>query len=155
MSRSIAPERRRAYAVGMAFQVLGGIAFLIGFVGFATGGMSAVSSAGQSGSPFTWWFVCLVAMGFLAAGAFVRRVAARGVAGSGLVLDPERAREDLEPYARAGGGLLRDALDESGLLGQDAPPREPQGQLVKLRCRECRGLNDESARFCSTCGAKL
>ena len=155
MSRSIAPERRQAYAVGIVLQVLGGIAFLIGFVGFATGGMAAVNSAGQAGSPFSWWFVCLGAMAVLGIGIFVRRVAARGVAGSGLVLDPDRAREDLEPFARAGGGLLRDALDEAGLLGQDAPLRESQGQVVKLRCRECRALNDETDRFCSSCGAKL
>jgi multidrug resistance efflux pump len=30
-----------------------------------------------------------------------------------VVLDPERARDDLEPWARAGGGLVRDALDEA------------------------------------------
>ena len=34
----------------------------------------------------------------LALGVNLRRVAARGIAGSGLVLDPERARKDLEPF---------------------------------------------------------
>jgi len=42
MSRSIAPERRQAYTVGIVLQVLGGIAFLVGFVGFATGGLAEV-----------------------------------------------------------------------------------------------------------------
>lgn len=44
----------------------------------------------------------------------------RDAADSGLVLDPEQAKQDLEPWARTAGGLVKDALDESGVkLAQD------------------------------------
>ena len=39
----------------------------------------------------------------------------RGLAGSGVVLDPEKAREDVEPWSRMAGGVVKDALDESGI----------------------------------------
>ena len=54
-------------------------------------------------------------MALLVAGGFMRSVGAKGLAGSGVVLDPEKARRDVEPWSRAGGGMLRDALDETGL----------------------------------------
>jgi len=62
-----------------------------------------------------------------------------GAAGSGIVLDPERAREDVEPWARMAGGVVKDALDEAGIAsGQhqhaDALPFDEQlRRLHKLR----------------------
>lgn len=86
-------------------------------------------------------------------GGGIRRVSARGVAGSGLTLDPERAREDLQPYAKMAGGLIKDAVDELG------PPsaRNPAAAApaIKVRCGKCRALNAESAKFCDQCGAPL
>ena len=151
----LAPGRRQAYTVGLVLQGLGGLAFVVGFIGFAGGGMNRGSNPMGGSDPVQWWFVCLGAMGVLAIGGFIRHVAARGIAGSGLVLDPKRARDDLEPFARASGGLVRDALDEAGLLTQDAPRTAATGEVVRIRCRECRALEDETARFCSHCGAKL
>ena len=153
--RSISPERKGLYTVGLVLQLLGALGFLISFFGFASSGMRAVDSFGQSGSPFSWWIGAAICMVAMMVGGAMRKVAARGVAGSGLVLDPDRAREDLEPWARMGGGMVRDALDETGILGQDAPLRATDGDVVKVRCRECRALNDEDANFCDTCGAKL
>lgn len=31
----------------------------------------------------------------------------------------------------------------------------PAGEVVKVRCRQCRALNEETARFCSQCGQAL
>ena len=42
-------------------------------------------------------------------------IAARGLAGSGVVLDPEKARTDVEPWTRMAGGMVGDALDEAGI----------------------------------------
>ena len=50
-----------------------------------------------------------------------------------------------------GGGLIADAVDEAG-LGRRDEPAEPE---VRVRCRECRTLNDEDAKFCDNCGAQL
>ena len=52
-------------------------------------------------------------MALLIIGGFVRGIGARGLAGSGVVLDPEQARRELEPYSRMAGGMVKDALDEA------------------------------------------
>lgn len=93
-----------------------------------------------------------VGMGLIVAGGVMRKVGARGLAGSGLVLDPHQARRDVEPWSRMAGGVARDALQETGLLdqGQSKDPAH-----VKVRCKACRGLNEEDARFCKQCGAAL
>ncbi len=165
--RTISPERKGLYALGLALQIGGTVGVLICFFGFVSSGFGSAQGLGSAqgfGNPSSPmpWFMGFAGCGIAAAlGVNLRRVAARGIAGSGLVLDPERARKDLEPWARAGGGMLRDAIDETGLLdqrpvlGQDAPRSEPAGAAIKVRCRECQTLNDEDARYCDACGAKL
>jgi hypothetical protein len=86
------------------------------------------------------------------AGSFVRGTAEKGVAGSGLVLDPEQAREDLEPFSRQAGGMLKDALDEADVHIGSA---DTDNKVIMIRCRKCSGLNPESAKFCNECGDKL
>jgi hypothetical protein len=97
----------------------------------------------------------LLGMGTMVVGAILMRIGARGAAGSGLVLDPQQARRDFEPWSRMGGGVVQDALSELGavepLLGKSGSV-QPQ---VKVRCRQCQALNDESAKFCSQCGAAV
>lgn len=152
--RDIPPERKGLYTFGLVLQGAGVVGIVVCFLGFAIAGRGAVArgpTAGGVEGPFDYWIGILVCMFLAAGGGFVRRVAARGVAGSGLVLDPERAREDLEPWARMGGGMVRDALDEAGLSQRE----EPRPQDVRVRCRSCRTLNDEDAKFCDHCGAEL
>jgi hypothetical protein len=48
----------------------------------------------------------------------------KGIAGSGMVLDPEKARADVEPWSRMGGGILKDALDEAGISAGNRRHRE-------------------------------
>lgn len=151
--REISPERRGSYAVGLVLQVIGGIVIVVCFLGFVLDGNRAVGSMGREGNPVGFFIGFFLGMVLVAVGGGVRHVAARGVAGSGLTLDPDRARDDLEPWARTGGGLLKDALDEAGIGGErDRPEDDP---IVKVRCRECGTLNDDDARFCDACGAKL
>ena len=54
-------------------------------------------------------------MFLMIAGGVLTTIGAAGAAGSGLNLDPERAKEDLEPWARMGGGLTKASLDEMGI----------------------------------------
>ena len=94
----------------------------------------------------------VLGMALVIAGSVMTRVGARGAAGSGLVLDPERARRDLEPWSRMAGGVVGDAVDEmrdSGALPSSAPP------AVRVRCTKCKALNAEDAKFCGQCGAAL
>jgi len=85
----------------------------------------------------------------VAAGQLLRRVGARGLAGAGVVLDPEQAREELEPYSRMAGGMVKDALEEADINRGGAQP------VVKIKCRTCAALNDDDAKFCKACGQPL
>lgn len=84
------------------------------------------------------------------AGNALRSVGARGLAGSGIVLDPEKARCELEPYSRMAGGMVGDAMDEVGVK-----PGGPPERIVMLKCPGCGTLNDETSKFCRECGGKL
>ena len=81
------------------------------------------------------------------------------VAQSGLILDPEQAREDLAPYSRMAGGLANDALQEAGIdLGRRDAAVTPQGEVapvIMLRCKKCQKLNEEDSKFCQECGAPI
>ena len=80
----------------------------------------------------------------------IRGFGSKGLAGSGVLLDPERTRQELEPYSRMAGGMVRDTMDEARLdLG-----REPE-RVIVMKCRVCAALNSESANFCQECGIKL
>jgi hypothetical protein len=87
-------------------------------------------------------------MATIVAGLWIRAVGARDLAGSGTVLDPKLARRDLEPYSRMAGGMVKDALEEADVAA--SPER-----VVKIRCRACEALSDETSKFCGQCGAKL
>ena len=91
----------------------------------------------------------LIGAGLTMVGGLLKSVGARGLAGSGVILDPEQAREDLAPYSKMGGGMVKDAIKESGL--QFGGTKE----VIKVRCRGCDELNDEDAKFCDQCGCEM
>jgi uncharacterized OB-fold protein len=80
----------------------------------------------------------------------LRRIGARGVAGSGLVLDPDKAREELEPYSRMAGGMVKDALEEADVSLGARPEK-----VVMIKCPACGRLNEEDSKFCQECGKGL
>lgn len=60
-------------------------------------------------------------MALLIVGGAMKAYGVAGAAGSGLTLDPEQARKDVEPWARMRGGIAKDTLDELGIdLGKVA-----------------------------------
>ncbi len=82
-------------------------------------------------------------MGLIIVGGIFLGIGSRGLAGSGVLLDTEQAREDLEPYSRMAGGMVKDVLDEAGVeLGG---PRE---KIVVIKCRSCGKLNEDDSKFC-------
>jgi len=62
-----------------------------------------------------------------------------GLAGSGVKLDPAEARRDVEPWARMGGGVIKDVLEEAKIklggqnAGETLPFDERLRRLQKLR----------------------
>jgi hypothetical protein len=152
--KQIPPERKALYYTGMGLTIVGVLLFLSTFVsGISNFGNFEDFDRRVKGEMCT----ALCGMGLMVVGGILMRVGAVGAAGSGFILDPEQARKDVEPWARMGGGVADDALSEIGLarkleerLGQKES--EPK---IKVRCRQCQALNDETAKFCNQCGATL
>lgn len=150
----IGAGRKALYYGGMVLMGIGLVLFLSVFVTaigemnrpFGFGGFGTrPSMASEFARAFTGFLL-------IAGGNAMRMVGARGLAGSGVLLDPQQAREDLEPWSRMAGGMIDDALSEVEALRHVA--KKPQ-TVVKVRCRECGALNDETDKYCGQCGAKL
>ncbi len=142
--RQISPERKGIYYFGM----------LLGVVGFLTFGSVFVSGAmhfgdfsnfeEQSRSEFTR---AIVGMALVIVGGILLGIGRAGVAGSGVILDPERARRDVEPWSRMAGGVVKDALDEADVdLGRtkasDSLPFDEQLRRIH-KLREERIISEE------------
>ncbi|HAS73262.1 MAG TPA: hypothetical protein DCS67_03865 [Clostridiales bacterium UBA8960] len=141
--KEISEERKVLYYAGMIVTGIGVVLFMSTFFTFMNPDrflMGEVSMGSFMTRP-------LIGFIMIAVGGFMRTVAARGVAGSGLVLDPKKAREDLSPWSTMAGGMINDALGETK-LGTNK-------EVIKVRCQKCSALNDEDAKYCKDCGGKL
>ena len=141
------PENRRtAYNIGTALTVLG-IIIIVGSFATLLVGFGEMSLMQGPPGGFLWFFIGML---LTVAGAVLRNIAARGLAGSGVLLNPEQAREDLKPFTHAIGGALKDASEgfREGGPAQSAPQ-------ITVRCRNCRALNPEEAKYCNQCGGLL
>ncbi|HHY87500.1 MAG TPA: SHOCT domain-containing protein [Chloroflexi bacterium] len=131
-TRDVSPDRKAAYYLGMGLMGIGFLVFLSNFfVAFGGGFPSMEGMMARA----------LIGMGLIVFGAFLRSIGARGLAGSGVVLDPQQARRDVEPWSRMAGGMLQDAVEEAGLkdalgagqAGGELPFDEKLRRLEKLR----------------------
>jgi hypothetical protein len=52
-------------------------------------------------------------------------IGSRGLAGAGVVLDPQQARKDLEPWSRMAGGMAKDALEAADIHPGGGPGDHP------------------------------
>lgn len=141
--KSISPDRQALYYVGMAIFAFGLVSFLSVFLTFGRGGMSSFMGRGFGG------------MVFMMVGQFLMRIGSRGWAGSGLVLDPDRARRELGHWEQLGGHTIPGQRSASESLRDLEVPLDPPDPEIKLRCRNCQMLNEEYANFCSHCGTAL
>ena len=134
--RQIPPERRRIYYIGLGVTIVGFLSFLSVFITGALhfGDFSNFAERGRSEAQRA-----IIGMVMIIAGQYITRIGRMGLSGSGLKLDPEEARRDVEPWARMTGGVVKDALDEAGLkpggspAGPDLPFDEKLRRLQKLR----------------------
>jgi hypothetical protein len=147
MKQPISEERKTAYYIGTALQVIGGLLFASVFITFALhfGDFSNFESNAKSSM-----FRAFGGMGLLIVGGIIKGIGACGLAGSGIVLDPDKAREDLEPYSRMAGGMVKDALDEAKIdLGGKSE------KVIMIKCQSCGKLNEQDSKFCQECGKPL
>ncbi len=150
---NIPQERKAMYYIGSGLMVLGFILFISVFFTVSSysddpfasmGGMSSGPSFGNA----LWGFLLIII------GAVVKNIGARGVAGSGVILDPEQAREDLKPYSEAAGGMINDVISNIDVVENMTKP-QVENEVIKVRCKNCKSLNDEDAKYCKTCGTEL
>ena len=142
----ISGGRKAAYYLGGMLMVIGILMFLSTFVLFMANFGNFGNFAGMAKQTF---FLAIGGMSLMAIGGIVRGVGACGVAGSGLKLDPDQAREDLKPYSHMAGRMIGDALGEIAKDTGDSG----RAVVVKVKCAKCKALNEEKAKFCSQCGA--
>lgn len=149
--KKISPDRKAIYYLGIALVVVG---FLM-FIGTMFSGMASFGDFTDfENRTRNMGMTALGGMVLMIVGGIVSSIGARGWAGSGIVLDPSQAREDIQPWSKMTGQVINDALEEVDALkggAADAPARE----VVKVRCRACESLNDETARFCNQCGKPM
>lgn len=159
MTREISQGRKATYYVGAIIMIIGGLMFFSTFVTFAMhfGDFDNFEDNAKSSM-----FRAFGGIGLLILGGIVMGVGRAGLAGSGAVLDPKQAREDLEPYSRMAGGMFKDALDESGISLGSAGRSQPDSsaervveRVVMIKCPACATLNEEDSKFCQECGGKL
>jgi hypothetical protein len=146
---NISDSRKTVYYGGMVISGIGLLVFLSNFlVIFSDNGPGFGDAKGFAAR-------IVVGMVMLMAGGAISRAGARGLAGSGIILDPKRARSEVEPWTRMAGGMMNDALDEVDAVKQLGQSQAPAEALVKIRCRSCQSLNEEHSKFCNQCGAQL
>ena len=145
----IAKERKITYYIGIGMMILGFILFISVFFSFA--GFMNNPFEGSGSPSFT---NSILGMVLMIAGSIVRNIGAKGAAGSGLLLDPDKAREDLKPFNEAKGGMINDVISNIDVVDKLIKPNEEK-EVIKIRCRSCGSLNDEDAKFCKSCGKDL
>jgi ribosomal protein L40E len=140
----ISSERKTLFYFGRALMGIGLILFLSVFVTFAFFDPWDFPDSNPMAPGIIGFIMMFV-------GTLISSVGAHGKAGSGMVLDPDQAREDLKPFSRQAGGMLNDALQAADLKEHLAGSKE----IIKVRCRSCGELNDEDATYCKKCGSRM
>jgi hypothetical protein len=156
--RQFSEGRKATYYIGTGLMVIGVLLFMSTFVTFCMHFGDVSDFDGRARSSMAR---ALGGMALMVIGGIVRGIGSRGLAGSGVILDPEQAREDVEPWSRMAGGITNDTLSEiepvqkivDAITGDD--DEDEPTEVVKVRCRKCRTLNDEDARFCDQCGEAM
>lgn len=148
MTRKISGKRKTAFYIGMALCIIGALSF---FSVFITGALNFGKPDNFERQVRSSALRAAGGMAFMVIGGIIMAVGARGAAGSGVLLDPERARDDLEPYSRMTGGMLKDVLEEADIKIGGGKAE----QVIMIRCHSCGKLNEEDSKFCQECGEAL
>jgi len=144
MAPEISEGRKFTYYLGKALVVVGLLSFASTFF---TAAMNFGDFSNFEADARSNMLRAFGGMALIVVGAVIGNIGARGLAGSGVVLDPQQAREDLEPFSRMTGGIVKDVLDEADIhLGGKAE------RVVMIKCQACGKLNEEDSKFCQECG---
>lgn len=156
----ISNERKIVYYIGIVMIVIGFILFVSVFISIASfmkepfGGGGPFGGNGPFESKGPSNMNAVIGMILMIAGGVVMSVGAKGAAGSGLLLDPEKAREDLKPFSEAKGRMINDVISNIDAVDKISRP-QAQNEIIKIKCRSCGSLNDEDAKYCKGCGGGI
>lgn len=151
MSDKISSERKAIYYTGMVLMVIGFILFISTFFTFAFGfGDFNVPSELSFLSP-------IIGMVLIIIGNILMAIGRKGVAGSGIILDPEKERDDLKPFSSAKGKMINDVVENIDIVNEVGKKmsKEDVKEVVKIKCRNCGALNDEDSKYCKSCGREI
>ena len=146
-NRTVSPGRKLAHRLGLVLVVVGFLSF---FSVFVTGAMNAGNFGNFDQQMSSAALRAVGGMFCMIAGGVLAVVGSAGLAGSGVVLDPQQARKDLEPYSRQAGGMIKDLLEEA-----EVSIGGPGSEVAKIRCRDCGFLNEDDSKFCQECGKAI
>ena len=145
----ITNTRKVTYYIGIVIMVVGFILFISVF--FSVASFMNDPFGGRNSPPFK---NSILGMVLIIIGSLIMNIGARGAAGSGLLLDPDKAREDLKPFNEAKGGMINDVISNIDIIDNITKAHEEK-EIIKIRCRNCTSLNDEDAKFCKSCGKEI
>lgn len=137
VNREISEGRKVLFVIGQILFILGLLSIGSAFVSVALITSDIADTMGHMRSVGPR-FVAGAAMFFL--GRVMKGIGRAGLAGSGVILDPQRAREDLEPWSHMAGGMVKDGLDEAGIVVGTPVGR---GGKFAERLRELHALHQE------------
>lgn len=141
-NRKISHERKAIYTFGLVLMGLGFILFLSTF--FILPNTNDFSTPSTANPIRSFALRGVGGIVLIIIGNLLRSIGARGAAGSGVILDPEQARKDVEPWSRMAGGILKDAVDESDIkMGTDSAALDFEEKLRKLESLRQDGLISE------------
>jgi hypothetical protein len=145
----ISKKRKATYYVGIGLVVIGFLLFISVFF-FAADFMYNPFTSGRT-PPFS---NAVIGMVLIIAGSLIMTIGAKGAAGSGLLLDPEKAREDLKPFSESKGKMINDMISNIDVVDRISRPQEEK-EVIRIKCRSCGVLNDEDAKYCKGCAEEL
>lgn len=147
-SNKIPTWRVVLFYAGSVMGVIGLLMFLTPFLSVGLVAFSSDAFAFED-TIFGSFGVAVIGFIFILLGSSLRSLGKYGAAGSGVILNPKQAREDIKPHAKAVGGILNDAFEEVDVFSKNS------NEVIKIRCKACNALNDEDATYCKSCGAKI
>lgn len=158
-NRKLKPWRKVIYIIGNILLVIGVILFMSSFFtsfGMSPGRFKFINNLGFVGA---FMFQPVLGFALIFLGSLLKALGRGGLAGAGLILDPEKERRDAEPFSRSMGGRYADTYDEfrnESKFHEDLEGvKVSQKEKIMVRCPKCKTLNDEDASFCKSCGNKL
>lgn len=154
----IKTHRKVTYYIGLVLIIVGIILFISVFF-TAAQTFSSLSSPFPGNGPFGGGIFfplgrAVIGILMIIVGAVLCNIGARGAAGSGFVLDPDQAREDLKPFNEARGKMINDVISNIDVLDDISLSKEVK-EVIKIKCSSCGRLNDEDARYCNFCGKEI